>query len=416
MAHLRGRDRSRYVARMFSRISPRYDRLNTIMTAGRHYAWRRRAARMAVGDLTGTALDVACGTGDFAIDLAAQSQVTGVVGLDFARPMLPLAVEKSRRSSSVPTDYVAGDAHSLPFPDDSFICVTVGFGVRNFVDLPRALSEMARVLRPGGRLVVLEIVRMEGRGVLPRCCPPCSELSRRGSAPVRGRPRGLYYLPESVQGFVTASEHSRRDGGRGPGYCGAETAGPWHGGHHRSRKGAVKGASPTLGARSPTEPVERSKGIPRGGILRPAPGGLRCTGASGSRTSGTSRCSPASTTRSAAPCAPATSSTCRARPAYPSTAATSWARVTRPPRPTNAMRCVRALLEEAGARMEDICKVTTYVTDASYREQVYAVLAEHLGDTYPTSTGLVVKALAEPYIDFEIDVYASSRRAARTGN
>ncbi len=72
----------------------------------------------------------------------------------------------------------------------------------------------------------------------------------------------------------------------------------------------------------------------------------------------------------------------------------------------NAMRCVRALLEEAGARMEDICKVTTYVTDASYREQVYAVLAEHLGDTYPTSTGLVVKALAEPYIDFEIDVYA----------
>ena len=72
----------------------------------------------------------------------------------------------------------------------------------------------------------------------------------------------------------------------------------------------------------------------------------------------------------------------------------------------NAMRCVRALLEEAGARMEDICKIATYVTDASYRAQIYAVLAEHLGDTYPCSTGLVVKALAEPYIDFEIDVFA----------
>ena len=72
----------------------------------------------------------------------------------------------------------------------------------------------------------------------------------------------------------------------------------------------------------------------------------------------------------------------------------------------NAMRCVRALLGDAGARMEDICKITTYVTDASYRAQIYAVLAEHLGDTYPCSTGLVVKALAEPYIDFEIDVFA----------
>ena len=207
MAYLRGRERSRYVARMFSRISRRYDRLNTIMTAGRHYAWRRLAARMSVGELTGTALDVACGTGDFAIELAAQPQVHGVVGLDFAKPMLPLAVEKSRRHAPAPIGYVAGDAHSLPFPDATFICVTVGFGVRNFVDLPRALSEMARVLRPGGRLVVLEIVRMEGRGVLSRVLPALF----RGVAPWLGAvfagDREAYtYLPESVQGFVTASD------------------------------------------------------------------------------------------------------------------------------------------------------------------------------------------------------------------
>ena len=207
MAHLRGRDRSLYVARMFSRISRRYDRLNTIMTAGRHYAWRKLAAQMAVGELTGPALDVACGTGDFAIALAAQPRVTGVVGLDFAKPMLPLAVEKSRRRAAASVDYIAGDAHSLPFPDDAFICVTVGFGVRNFVDLPRALSEMARVLRPGGRLVILEIVRMEGSGILPRLLPAFFRAVAPWLGALFAGDREAYtYLPESVQGFVTASD------------------------------------------------------------------------------------------------------------------------------------------------------------------------------------------------------------------
>ena len=207
MAHLRGRERSRYVARMFSRISRRYDRLNTIMTAGRHYAWRRLAAEMAGGELPGIALDVATGTGDFAIDLAAQPQVDRVVGLDFAKSMLPLAVEKSRQRAAAPIDYVAGDAHSLPFPDDTFICVTVGFGVRNFVDLPRALSEMARVLRPGGRLVVLEIVRMEGGGILPRLLPAFFRSVAPWLGALFAGDREAYtYLPESVQGFVTASD------------------------------------------------------------------------------------------------------------------------------------------------------------------------------------------------------------------
>ena len=235
MAHLRGRDRSRYVARMFSRISRRYDRLNTIMTAGRHYAWRRQAAQMAVGELTGTALDVACGTGDFAIALAARAQVHSVVGLDFAKPMLPLAVEKSRDRAAAPVDYIAGDAHSLPFPDDIFICVTVGFGVRNFVDLPRALSEMARVLRPGGRLVVLEIVRMEGRGVLPRLLPAFFRATAPWLGALFAGDREAYtYLPESVQGFVTASDIAAAVGEAGPGLARSETAGPWHRRHpHR---------------------------------------------------------------------------------------------------------------------------------------------------------------------------------------
>ena len=192
---------------MFSRISRRYDRLNTIMTAGRHYAWRRLAAEMAGGGLSGPALDVATGTGDFAIDLAAQPQIDRVVGLDFAKPMLPLAVEKSRQRAAAPIDYVAGDAHSLPFPDDTFICVTVGFGVRNFVDLPRALSEMARVLRPKGRLIILEIVRMEGGGILPRLLPAFFRSVAPWLGALFAGDREAYtYLPESVQGFVTASD------------------------------------------------------------------------------------------------------------------------------------------------------------------------------------------------------------------
>ena len=206
MSNLRGPERARYVAGMFSRISRRYDRLNTIMTAGRHYAWRRLAVEMAVSGLQGPALDVATGTGDFAIEIAARPEISRVVGLDFAGGVLPLAAAKSAGAG---IDYVAGDAHSLPFPDEVFVCVTVGFGVRNFINVPRALSEMARVLRPGGRLVVLEIVRMEGRGPLPRLLPACFRLVTPCLGALFAGDREAYtYLPESVQGFMTAGEIS----------------------------------------------------------------------------------------------------------------------------------------------------------------------------------------------------------------
>ena len=208
MAHLTGQERARYVTRMFARISRRYDLLNTVMTGGRHYAWRKRATRMAVEGLSGPALDIATGTGDFAFDLARRPEVTWVVGMDFTREMLTIANGKATRQKlSGQTTFTTGDAHSLPFKDDQFICATVGFGIRNFIDLPTALREMVRVVRPGGRVVSLEIVRMEGGGPLPRLLP----LHFRYVTPwlgslIAGDREAYTYLPNSVENFLSATE------------------------------------------------------------------------------------------------------------------------------------------------------------------------------------------------------------------
>ncbi len=193
---------------MFARISRRYDLMNTVMSGGRHYSWRRRATAAAVSGLRGVALDVATGTGDFAFDLARRPEVTSVVGLDFTREMMKLGLVKvARQGLSNSVWFTDGDAHDLPFPDDTFICATVGFGIRNFVDVPRALSEMARVVRPGGRVVALEIVRLDGRD-------PISQAARfhfRRVTPWLGAllagDRDAYtYLPQSAQGFLSAEE------------------------------------------------------------------------------------------------------------------------------------------------------------------------------------------------------------------
>ena len=208
LAHLEGHERARYVARMFARISRRYDRLNTVMSAGRHYAWRRKAAKLAAAGATGLALDVATGTGDFAMELARQPGITRVAGLDFAREMLSLAEAKTRRKGLLGrVSYIAGDGHTMPFPDDRFVCATVGFGVRNFVDVPGALREVARVLRPSGRVAVLEIVRGEGNGPVARAFPLYFRYVTPWLGALLAGDRDAYtYLPESVEQFRSATE------------------------------------------------------------------------------------------------------------------------------------------------------------------------------------------------------------------
>ena len=166
---------------------------------------------MAVEGLSGAALDVATGTGDFAFDLARRPEVTSVVGLDFTREMMRLGIEKAERQSvDNSVSFVEGDAHDLPFRDDSFICATAGFGIRNFIDVPTALREMVRVVKPGGRVVSLEIVRLDSRGPVSRI----ARLHFRHVTPwlgalLAGDREAYTYLPQSAQGFMSARELSQ---------------------------------------------------------------------------------------------------------------------------------------------------------------------------------------------------------------
>ena len=162
----------------------------------------------AAPGLEGAALDVACGTGDFAFDLARKTNIEHVVGLDFALEMLALARGKAARQGlGSQTTFTVGDAHALPFADDSFVCATVGFGVRNFIDVPRALRDMVRVVQPCGRVVVLEIVRMEGKGPHNRVLPWCFQrVAPILGAALAGDSEAYSYLPQSVDEFLSAAQ------------------------------------------------------------------------------------------------------------------------------------------------------------------------------------------------------------------
>lgn len=145
---------------MFDRIAGVYDPLNTAMTAGLHHRWRSRAADLARVGPGSRVLDVATGTGDLAIELARRVGPDGeVLGSDFSEGMLERARVKvaGREPAGVRPRFEWADAMELPYPDARFDAATVGFGARNFEDLARGLAEMTRVVRPGGRVVVLEI-------------------------------------------------------------------------------------------------------------------------------------------------------------------------------------------------------------------------------------------------------------------
>jgi demethylmenaquinone methyltransferase/2-methoxy-6-polyprenyl-1,4-benzoquinol methylase len=184
------------VRAMFDRIAGPYDLMNSVMTAGLHHRWRERAADLAGLGPGDRALDVATGTGDLAIELARRVAPGGeVVGSDFSEGMLDVARRKAPELR-----WEHGNALALPYEDGSFDAATVGFGARNFSDLEHGLREMVRVVRPGGRVVVLEITTPQR--------PPLStffSLWFDRVVPLLGKlaaePEAYTYLPSSVKRF-----------------------------------------------------------------------------------------------------------------------------------------------------------------------------------------------------------------------
>jgi len=193
------------VRAMFDRIAGFYDVMNSVMTAGLHHAWRRRAADLAGVGPGDRVLDVATGTGDLALELATRVGPGGeVIGSDFSPQMLTRARLKAP-AATAPISFEWANAMALPYADGEFAAATVGFGARNFSDLDLGLSEMARVVRPGGRVVVLEITTPTR--------PPLSTFYRLWFdrvVPLIGRvagdPEAYSYLPNSVKRFPTPRE------------------------------------------------------------------------------------------------------------------------------------------------------------------------------------------------------------------
>ncbi len=187
------------VEAMFDRIAGVYDLMNSLMTAGLHHRWRRRAADLARVGPGNDVLDVASGTGDLAIELSARVGAGGsVIGSDFSEQMLDRARVKAPQ-----LEWQQANALALPYEEGRFDAVTVGFGARNFSDLDAGLAEMVRVTRPGGRVVVLEITTPTR--------PPLSTFFRLWFdrlVPLIGRfagdPEAYSYLPSSVRRFPDA--------------------------------------------------------------------------------------------------------------------------------------------------------------------------------------------------------------------
>ena len=196
-----------YVSGMFARIAPWYDLMNRLMTGGRDQVWRRRVARLAALPPGGRVLDVATGTGEVALALARQYPDAQVIGADLCFGMMQTGRLKFAADSlGERISLATGDALRLPFPNDSFDTATTGFSLRNVTDVPRALAEMYRVVKPGGRVVCLEI----SRPTLPlfrslfgfyfyRVVPWVGGL-------ISGQQDAYVFLPNSLTDFMTPEE------------------------------------------------------------------------------------------------------------------------------------------------------------------------------------------------------------------
>ena len=190
------------IERMFSAIAPRYDFLNRLLSAGRDRVWRRLAVAATALPREGSLLDICTGTADMVLESARQFPYARFVGVDFSRPMIALATAKIERARL--TDRVrleVASAEALPVPDESFDAASVAFGLRNLPDRLQGLREMHRVLRRGGRVVILEFTTPPGRAFRPLYLWYFHSVLPRIGRLVSGHPSAYSYLPSSVTDF-----------------------------------------------------------------------------------------------------------------------------------------------------------------------------------------------------------------------
>ena len=191
------------VRAMFTRLAGRYDLMNSLMTGGRHHAWRRVATAAVAQAPAGPALDLATGTGDLAFALRQAYPRRFVVGADFSEAMLRHARSKLAARGERDVPLLAADALALPFHDKTFACVTSAFLLRNLADLAAGLAEMRRVTIPGGLVAALEITRPGVRGWDAVFGVYFNRVVPLIGAAVAGDRAAYTYLPQSVERFVT---------------------------------------------------------------------------------------------------------------------------------------------------------------------------------------------------------------------
>jgi demethylmenaquinone methyltransferase/2-methoxy-6-polyprenyl-1,4-benzoquinol methylase len=213
-AYLHGQARADYVRQLFGRIVPRYDLFNTLSTFGQDQHWRRMVVRLAAVPAGGRVLDVATGTGAVAFALADATPTAQVIGVDFCEPMLEAARAKlAPRGGRISFEW--GDVLALPYADASFDAVTVSFGVRNFADIPCGLAEMYRVLKPGGRLVCLELTHVPSPLIRAGFNLYFYHVSPWLGTLLSGDRSAYTYLPHSLSTFPDADSLARLMGEAG---------------------------------------------------------------------------------------------------------------------------------------------------------------------------------------------------------
>ena len=219
MAHLTGQERAEYVQQMFGRIAERYDLMNRLMTFGQDLAWRKYVIERAAVPAQGRLLDIATGTGDIAYEGWIRDPSIQAVAIDFAYEMM--AVGKASYPERYALDWTDGDALTLPFIDDYFDAVTSGFLLRNVIDVPKALAEQYRILKPGGNIVVLESSPPKDNLLKPMIGIHLNYIIPMLGKVVTGDSSAYRYLPTSTQNFLSPNALAnlmRRIGFVGVGY------------------------------------------------------------------------------------------------------------------------------------------------------------------------------------------------------